>query len=83
MLKKLYNEKIIEDSTLLIILKFIIYLSIYERNNISSQNINTNKQPFPRYKIIRNYSIFKFSIEIIKKIDEINITKEYINFLNE
>ena len=83
MLNKLYKEKIIEDSTLLFILKFIIYLSIYERNTISSQNIIANKQPFPRYNIIRNYSIFRFSIEIIKKINEINITKEYINFLKE
>ena len=80
-LKKLYKEKIIDDSTMLIIIKFIIYLSMYDRSNIPETNIN--KQPFPKLKVIRNYSIFKISIEIIKLINEINLTKEYINFITE
>ena len=81
MINKLYKEKIIDDVTLLIIIKFIIYLSIYERNTIPETNLN--KQPFPKLRTIKNYSIFKISIEIIKIINEINITKEYINFIKE
>ena len=75
-LNKIYKEKIINDSTLLLIIKFIIYLSIFERNEFTSNII-------PNRKIIKNYSIFKFSINIIKKINEINITKEFIEFLND
>ena len=57
MINKLYKEKIIDDVTLLIIIKFIIYLSIYERNTIPETNLN--KQPFPKLRTIKNYSIFK------------------------
>ena len=78
-LSKLQKEKIIENSSLLIIIKFIIYLSIYERSNISNNN---NKQPFSKLKIIKNYSIFKLSIEIIKKINDIDISKEYLTYLD-
>ena len=80
-LRKLYKEKKIDNSTLLIIIKLIIYLSIYERNYVS-MIINVNKQPFPKLKIIRNYSIFKLSIEIIKIINDINITKDYLVYLD-
>jgi hypothetical protein len=76
MLNKFYKEKIIDFSNLLLIIKFITYLSIYDRKDFTS-----NK--FPKFKLIRNYSIFKFSINIIKRINKIDVTKEYIDFLNE
>ena len=76
MLNKFYKENIIDFSNLLLIIKFITYLSIYERKDFTS-----NK--FPKFKLIRNYSIFKFSINIIKRINKIDVTKEYIDFLNE
>ena len=81
-LSKLYKEKILEDATLLLIIKYIIYLSIYERNTIGIAPPGI-KQTFPKNKIIRNYSIFNISIEIIKKINDINITKEYLTYLND
>ena len=76
-LSKLYKEKKIDDTNLLIIIKFVIYLSIYERKDYPE-----NKIILPKLKLIKNYQIFKFSIDIIKEINEPNITKEYINFLN-
>ena len=78
---KIYKEKIIDEITLLKIIKFIIYLSIYERNTIPQNS--QNKSFLPKIKLIKNYEIFKFSIDIIKRINEINITREYLNFLNE
>ena len=80
-LNKLYKDKIIDDSTILIIIKFIVYLSIYERNSL--QLSAKNKQIIQKSRLIKNYNVFKFSLEIIKRINEVNITKEFINFLNE
>ena len=76
-LSKLYKEKKIDETNLLIIIKFVIYLSIYERKDYPE-----NKIILPKLKLIKNYQIFKYSIDIIKEINEPNITKEYINFLN-
>ena len=82
LLNKLYKEKKLDESLLLIIIKFIVYLSIYDRNTIQVTTFD-NKSFLQKVRLIKNYNVFRFSIEIIKKINDINITKEYINFLNE
>ena len=74
-INKLYKEKIIEDSTLLLIIKFIVYLSVYDRKSIEFDSITKSR-------LFKDYEIFKYALDIIKKINEINITKEFINFLN-
>ena len=81
LLNKLYKEKKLDESLLLIIIKFIVYLSIYDRSTVT---VNTfqNKTFLQKSRLIKNYTVFKFTIEIIKKINDFNITKEYINFLN-
>ena len=75
-INKLYKERIIDNSILILIIKFIVYLSIYNRELINIDSITKSK-------LFKNYDIFKYAIDIIKIINEINITKEFINFLNE
>ena len=75
-INKLYKEKIIEDSTVLLIIKFIVYLSVYDRKSIEYDSMTKSR-------LFKDYEIFKYALDIIKKINEINITKDFINFLNE
>ena len=67
---KLYKQKIIDKDNLLLIVEFISLLSIYERNDFTSNE-------FPKNRIIKNYKIFKYSLDIIKKTNDIKITKEF------
>ena len=78
-LQKLYKEFILEDVTLITIIKYVVYLSIYERDSIYIKN----NESLPKLKLIRNYYFFKYSIDIVKTINQIDITREYLNFLNE
>ena len=78
-LHKLYSINLFQNSDILIIIKFIIYSSIYEKKEIDDNktdlltDINTKK--------INNYEIFKYSFEIIKKINIFEITQEFCEFL--
>ena len=71
---KLYKQKIIDKNNLLIIIELISLLSIYERVDFTSTE-------FPKNKMIKNYKIFKYSIDIIKRIKEVKIAKEYLDFI--
>ena len=73
---KLYKEKIIDKKNLLIIIEFISLLSIFERKEFTLYEM-------PKIRIIKNYQIFKYSLDIIKKINEIEIAKEYLDFVNK
>ena len=73
---KLYKEKIIDKNNLLIIIEFISLLSIFERKEFTSYEM-------PKNRIIKNYQIFKYSLDIIKKINEIEIAKDYLDFINK
>ena len=75
LLIKLYKEKIIDKNSLLLIIEFISLLSIYERNNFLDIEL-------PKNRIIKDYQKFNYSLDIIKQINEKEITKEYLNFLN-
>ena len=79
-LQKLYKELIIDDATLIILIKFIVHLSFYDRDSFY---VPKNSETLPKLKLIKNYHIFKYSIYIVKAINQFNVTKEYINFLNE
>ena len=72
---KLYKQKIIDKDNLLLIVEFISLLSIYERNDFTSNE-------FPKNRIIKNYKIFKYSLDIIKKTNDIKITKEFLNYIS-
>ena len=72
---KLYKEKIIGKNNLLIIIEFISLLSMFERKEFTSYEM-------PKNRIIKNYPIFKYSLDIIKKINETEIAKNYLNFIN-
>ena len=65
---KLYKQKILDKDHLLIIIEFISLLSIYERIDFTSNE-------FPKNPIIKNYNIFKYSLDIIKQINDMKITK--------
>ena len=73
---KLFKQKILDKDNLLIIIEFISLLSIYERIDFTSNE-------FPKNPIIKNYNIFKYSLDIIKQINDMKITKEYLNFVNK
>ena len=73
---KLYAQKIIDKNNLLIIIEFISLLSIYERADFLNNE-------FPKNRMIKNYKIFKYSLYIIKQINEAKITKEYLDFINK
>ena len=73
---KLYKQKIIDKDNLLLIVEFISLLSIYERNDFTSNE-------FPKNRIIKNYKIFKYSLDIIKKTNDIKITKEFLNYISK
>ena len=75
-LKKLYKEKIIDKKILLIIIEFISLLSIYERNDFIVCEI-------PKNKVMKNYFIFKYSLDIIKQINDVDIALEYLDFINK
>ena len=72
---KLYKQKILDKNNLLIIIEFISLLSIYERKDFLNVEL-------PKTRIIKNYQIFKKTIDIIKQINEKEITSEYLNFIN-
>ena len=80
LLKKFYFLNKISDTELLLIIKFIVYSSIYERlnNQLTIEDLISLKN-----KPINIYSRFKFSIEIIININNFNITEEYLKFLEE
>jgi hypothetical protein len=76
---KLYLNNIIDDSDIVLIIKFIIFSSIYERKEIDNVKVDflsnlTNKR-------IKNYEIFKYSIEIVKEINKKEITEIFLEFL--
>jgi len=73
---KLHKQKIIDKDNLLLIVEFISLLSIYERNDFTSNE-------FPKNRIIKNYKIFKYSLDIIKKTNDIKITKEFLNYISK
>ena len=75
-LKKLYKEKIIDKKILLNIIEFISLLSIYERNDFIVCEI-------PKNKVMKNYFIFKYSLDIIKQINDVDIALEYLDFINK
>ena len=72
---KLYKQKIIDNNNMLIIIKFIILLSIYDRADCIDNELSKNK-------IIKKYEILKYTLKIIKQIDDVELSKEYINFIN-
>ena len=63
---KLHSNNLIDDSDIVLIIKFIIFSSIYERKEIDNVKVDflsnlTNKR-------IKNYEIFKYSIEIYRNL---------------
>ena len=77
-LEKFYKEKNIEDENLLLLIKLITYLSIYDRKEYPETKLS-----LPKLRIIKNYQIFKFSIDIVIKMNEMNLSNEYVHFLKE
>ena len=75
-LLKLYREKIIDKNNLLIIIEFISLLSIYDRNDFIAYEM-------PKNRIIKKYFIFKYSLQIIKKINEAEIAESFLKFINK
>jgi len=78
-LNKLHSNNLVDDSDIILIIKFIIFSSIYERKEIDNPKINflsnlTNKR-------IKNYKIFKYSIEIVKEINKKEVTEIFFEFL--
>ena len=78
-LNKLHFNNLIDDSDIILIIKFIIFSSIYERKEIDNVKVDflsnlTNKR-------IKNYKIFKYSIEIVKEINKKEITEIFFEFL--
>ena len=76
---KLYKMKNFNNSDILVIIKFIIFSSIYERKEIDIIRIDllmdlSNKK-------INNYEIFKYSFEVVKKINNLEITQQFCEFL--
>ncbi len=81
MLKKLYEDKYIDDKFVLLVIKFIIFSSINDRKEINYTNSKlllnlSNKQ-------IKNYSRLKFSIDVVKEINKSQITIGFCDFLQE
>ncbi len=62
---KLYQKKRFNNSDIILIIKFIIYSSIYERKDIDNNRIELLSDL--NNKKINNYKILKYSFEIIKK----------------
>ena len=78
-LNKLHSNNLVDDSDIILIIKFIIFSSIYERKEIDNPKVNflsnlTNKR-------IKNYKIFKYSIEIVKEINKKEVTEIFFEFL--
>ena len=73
---KLYKQNIIDKNNLLIIIEYISLLSMYERADFLGNE-------FPKNRMIKNYRIFKYSLNIIKQINEAKITQEYLDFINK
>ena len=78
-LQKLYLMKRFNDSDILLIIKFVIYSSIYERKEIYDNNFEILNDL--NNKNINNYEIFKYSFEIIKKINNFETTLQFCIFL--
>ena len=76
---KLYTMNIFNNSDILLIIKFIIYSSIYQRKDIYDNKTESLNEL--NNKIINNYNIFKYSIEIVKIINNFEITEQYYEFL--
>ena len=80
-LNKLHSNNLIDDSDIVLIIKFIIFSSIYERKEIDNLRIDflsdlTNKR-------IKNYETFKYSIEIVREINKKEVTEIYFEFLEK
>ena len=78
-LNKLHSNNLIDDFDIVLIIKFIIFSSIYERKEIDNIRVDflsdlTNKR-------MKNYKIFKYSIEIVKQINKKEITEIFFKFL--
>ena len=76
---KLYTMHFFNNTDILIILKFIIYSSIYQRKDIDDNK--TELLNDLNNKKINNYNIFKYSIDIVKTINNFEITEQYYEFL--
>ena len=73
---KLYREKLIDKNNLLIIIELISLFSIYDRNDFISNEM-------PKNRIIKKYHIFKYTLSIIKKINEAEITQNFLKFIDK
>ena len=78
-LKKLYLLKKIEENEIIIILKFAVFSSIYERKEIGAESIDKLKQL--NDGIFKNNSGIKSAIDILKIINNSNITNQFCEFL--
>ena len=78
---KLYQKKRFNNSDIILIIKFIIYSSIYERKDIDNNKIELLSDL--NNKKINNYKIFKYSFEIIKKINNYEISLQFCKFLKD
>ena len=74
-LTKLYKEKLVDKNNLLIIIEFISLLSIYDRNDFTSNEM-------PKNRIIKKYNFLKYSLNIIIKINEAEIAENFLKFIN-
>ena len=81
LIKKIFNSKLLKIEELNIIIKFIIFTSIFSFNEINDSNINYLNNM--KNKNIKNYENFKFCIEIIIILNNVEISKFFIIFLEE
>ena len=77
-INKLYCNKLVNDSDILFIIKFIIFSSIYERK--SKDDIKKDLSMDLSNKRIKNYEIFKYSIDIVKEINKFEIANKFFDF---
>ena len=81
-LNKLHSNNILDDSDIILIIKFIIFSSIYERKEIDNLRANFFLSDLSN-KRIKNYKIFKYSIEIVKEINKKEVTEIFFEFLEK
>ena len=81
LLKKFFNSKLLKIEELNIIIKFIIFSSIFSFEEINDSNIENLKNL--KNKNIKNYENFKFCIEIIIFINNVELNKLFVYFLEE
>ena len=79
---KVFINKKITLRDISIIIKFIAYSSIYNRNEININNINLLEKLSKNEIQIKNYENIKFIINIIKILNIPLVTIEFCEFLN-